>query len=761
MDQGSEIAGPFIALMKGDSIITGMFLPTMPEDNWEEIRDVLLAGKDGNLVVYACPNGHRYTIGECGRPTETSICPECQAEIGGVDHDSAEGNVRLTGQDSTQKGHILQKAVQGGSPRPERDLMPVQCAAIKLILHMAMFLGPVDSIKDIIHPNVEESEMSGFFMDHINANIEELQTILKCNAEDVVLLMHCVVNGMMLHRETKTETYCRLQTKGDRKQWENAFSAEILNGVFGNRDQHLKTLSHVIASDERLGTDPLKKLIYEVDNTENATDIPNNILEMRSAWCYRSPITLEHIRVQLDTAATNNRHTTLKHFLKEDYILKAVRCLPNILRLQRILLQRFRKRLDKADAKKLTVKHMKDDMHAGPHTTHLIEEFANAWDITRKNLEHYVCRTQFGFVRVPNEFSRTPIHDGTPLAVFLPATDGPGLCSYVMTHFLCHKQNEMMNVYIESERHSEIQKIAPMDIAAAHLISYDEDNDLMPLVLANCHYAFEVGVGTQIEYDLVGLERQVMDRCLFSKSLIDLKKIPMVDVMIYRTELTNKAVLERIAQTIPQAKLSSAIKTQIYDELRYLPDVCTSLQNLDIAISFLQITGGDSDKSLKTFMEESLQMGSTLLSQTACKSCELQHAQALWLLVSFQKSKIQIDSGQTNEETFETLPKEFLCDIPEDIGKKFLTYVRDLSSEKLLNMLEKLHEFLILQLPVRENTDDEDYVNNTEYSLFDGLDSLIEDEFLLASFPKEVMFKHSVHAWVMAYEELKVKTARK
>ncbi|KAH3749259.1 hypothetical protein DPMN_183752 [Dreissena polymorpha] len=85
-----------------------------------------------------------------------------------------------------------------------------------------------------------------------------------------------------------------------------------------------------------------------------------------------------------------------------------------------------------------------------------------------------------------------------------------------------------------------MQKIAPMDITAAHLISYDEDNDLVPLVLANCHYAFEVGVGTQIEYDLVGLERQVMDRFLFSKSLIDLQKIPMVS---FQHQLTFESCL--------------------------------------------------------------------------------------------------------------------------------------------------------------------------------------------------------------------------
>ncbi|KAH3749260.1 hypothetical protein DPMN_183753, partial [Dreissena polymorpha] len=122
-----------------------MFLPTMPEDTLEEIRDVLLATTNNeNLLVYVCPNGHRYTIGNCGRPWVKAKCPECKAEIGGQLHKPVKGNDLYTGQDSTQKGHILQKADKGGSPRPERDLIPMHCSAIKLILHMAMFLGPVD-----------------------------------------------------------------------------------------------------------------------------------------------------------------------------------------------------------------------------------------------------------------------------------------------------------------------------------------------------------------------------------------------------------------------------------------------------------------------------------------------------------------------------------------------------------------------------------------------------------------------------------------
>lgn len=41
---------------------------------------------------YTCPNGHLYTIGECGGATQLSKCPDCKAEVGGGQHRLTAGN---------------------------------------------------------------------------------------------------------------------------------------------------------------------------------------------------------------------------------------------------------------------------------------------------------------------------------------------------------------------------------------------------------------------------------------------------------------------------------------------------------------------------------------------------------------------------------------------------------------------------------------------------------------------------------------------
>ena len=70
--------------------------------------------------------------------------------------------------------------------------------------------------------------------------------------------------------------------------------------------------------------------------------------------------------------------------------------------------------------------------------------------------------------------------------------------------------------------------VSPMDVTAAHLISYEPQQDILPMVLANCQYSFEIGKGTKIEYDFSGLERQLMDRFLFAKSRIDIGRVMQV-----------------------------------------------------------------------------------------------------------------------------------------------------------------------------------------------------------------------------------------
>jgi hypothetical protein len=55
---------------------------------------------------YCCPNGHPYSIGECGGAMEQSTCPQCGETIGGSSHRLATGNKVYEPLASKQFGHL-------------------------------------------------------------------------------------------------------------------------------------------------------------------------------------------------------------------------------------------------------------------------------------------------------------------------------------------------------------------------------------------------------------------------------------------------------------------------------------------------------------------------------------------------------------------------------------------------------------------------------------------------------------------------------
>ena len=58
-------------------------------------KEVLNLLKSLGTKWYRCPNGHLYTVGECGRPMEESSCPQCKEKIGGKNHIPASGNLEI------------------------------------------------------------------------------------------------------------------------------------------------------------------------------------------------------------------------------------------------------------------------------------------------------------------------------------------------------------------------------------------------------------------------------------------------------------------------------------------------------------------------------------------------------------------------------------------------------------------------------------------------------------------------------------------
>ncbi|XP_052216221.1 E3 ubiquitin-protein ligase rnf213-alpha-like isoform X4 [Dreissena polymorpha] len=756
-ENGTHLMNPFVELSNGDEDIEMMFLPAM-EDPIENHPILHAAASEEH--VYLCPNGHPYLIGECGRPWTKSKCTDCGATIGGESHRRYKNNKH----DTSAVGHTLGNADKN-TGNSTRDLDPIYCNVIRLLVHMAMYLGPVEMIKRIIRPSLQDDEVSAFVLEHITRNVHDLEQLLACRTDDVFLLIHYLVDKMLILRE-ETLTYSDLSTRTERNEWEKEFSEHVLHDVLSNLGI-LTDLNKKLVKDLRPG-DPLMSRIYERDGSEH-DELPNNLLEDSRMWMYRKPTTIEDMRQKLEYVCRNvKRYPVLQLFMNEDEHLQALRYVPNIINLVRALLNRYLKKIDKLEALTMTVRTIKKDFPA-PEVQKWLDDFAKAWEITRNNLHVHGCRTEFGTANCQKFLCDQSIDDNTPLAIFLPTVDGPGLCSYAMLDFLFRKQNALLDDYIRMAAITDIKHpfVSPMAVSSTHLISYDHDHDIMPLVLANCRYSFEVGDQTKIEYDFDGMERQLMDRLLNSKSKIVINKYLQIDTMVYRTEISNSAVMRKLHFKIPQEPLNITVRSQILEEFSDVTDACTSIDNLDIAISFLKTIGGEPIVSLTRFMTDTIKMQNPIHGQKVHQFCQLKHAKALWLLLSFQRTQLLIDCLQgvkTIENAFNTLRPQHFKKIPADSKAAFTKYLESFSCERLFHIMEILHEFLLLKVAVKENADSEDYVETDNFGLFDGLvaynndlETTDFDSDLLEGAPSYILYKHSAAAWEEIYNTFKKK----
>ena len=145
--------------------------------------------------------------------------------------------------------------------------------------------------------------------------------------------------------------------------------------------------------------------------------------------------------------------------------------------------------------------------------------------------------------RRPEDKLETVTH-ATFIAFLLPTTQGKGTCAMSLVDYLINcVHNEFVAEFRRLagvERYANrvslsffhliclsrpIAKVPMAEVTRANLISYDFEKDLLPLVLAHCHYSLEVGRGTDITYDYKALERQLIDRFLLGKPHIVFKVI--------------------------------------------------------------------------------------------------------------------------------------------------------------------------------------------------------------------------------------------
>lgn len=92
-------------------------------------------------------------------------------------------------------------------------------------------------------------------------------------------------------------------------------------------------------------------------------------------------------------------------------------------------------------------------------------------------------------------------------------------------------------------------------MADLHVISYEVERDLMPLILSNCQYQVAQGGESLQELDLGRIQRQLTGRFLRGKPRLHLRGLP---TLVYRRDWNYEHLFAAIRSRVPQVSSAPA-----------------------------------------------------------------------------------------------------------------------------------------------------------------------------------------------------------
>ncbi|XP_011226480.2 E3 ubiquitin-protein ligase RNF213 isoform X2 [Ailuropoda melanoleuca] len=740
----SKVLEPLQNLAFCPADMAGAYLPTMPEDLLAQARS--WKGLEG-VFWYMCPNGHPCSVGECGRPMEQSHCVDCGALIGGINHRPETGfQVINNNTDRTQTGHVLGAPLSGGEAAvSDRELSPVAFLLIRLLTHLALLLGAAQSpqaLRHIIKPPVQDPR--GFLQQHVHSDLQQLTKTLGRSADETATVVHLVLCSLLRGQRHLSSWGplgfdARLWTREQRNSWEKAMQTLILPEL-EHLEKALLTVTTLISQDERISSNPVARIVYG-DPAAFLPHLPRkSVVHCSKMWTCRRKVTVEYLQHVVEQ--NNGRETVpvLWKFLQKEAELRLVRFLPEILALQRDLVKRFQNvpEAEYQSIRSFISSHHEDGLKQLLHRR--VGIFLSTWNKLRRSLQ------TSGEIKLPEDYCTADLDMDTDFEVILPRRRGRGLCSTALVSYLISLHNGIVYAVEKFSGGNNSYSVDASEVTDLHVISYEVERDLMPLILSNCQYQVEQGQETLQEFDLEKVERQVTSRFLQGKPRLTLKGIP---TLVYRRDWNYEHLFMDIRSKMAQKPLPNAAVSAICGQLLSYSDACEALSVIEVTLGFLSTAGGDPNMPLSVYVRDMLRMGDrTALALKAFSRCQLKHTIALWQLLSAYRSEQLL---RLRKEPFRDISAKYKVGLSPEDAKRLRTF---LNQTDLDSFLLELHEMMILKLKsprAEDNFRPEWSLRDTLVSYMETKDSEIPPE-LEHQFPEKILLCSCVPVWGMAAE---------
>uniref|UniRef100_A0A8C0FVX5 RING-type E3 ubiquitin transferase n=1 Tax=Bubo bubo TaxID=30461 RepID=A0A8C0FVX5_BUBBB len=698
------------------------FLPTMPEDIMAQAR----AWK-----------------GVCGLPMETSRCLDCGAQVGGMMHIPLHGFQEFrSNEDRTQTGHILGDAQHRKTTGvSDRAMSPVVFVLIRLLTHLTMLLGATkdpQSLQKIIKPPVHNSV--SFLQQHIREDLAQLTKILGKSVDETINILHLVLGSLLKdpHQhpgQWPVQFDGVLSTKEKRNKWEEIVANTIIIPELEDLDKKLLKLNRQIQEDERISSNPIVKIVYGDPGTFLPQLPKGSHIHHSKMWSCRKRISVENLGHVVQQKNARDTVPLLWKFLQKETELRLVKFLPEILALQKDLVRRFQ---NTADVKHCSIRYFLNEPLSDVMRDLFqkrVNVFLTVWNKLRSSLD------TSGEIKLPEGYCDADLTLDSQLEVLLPRRQGLGLCSTALASYLISLHND----FIHSVNKHIKEDDSPSEVADLHLISYEVERDLIPLILSNCQYSMERGGQTLQDFDLERIQQQVISKFLQGKPLITLTGIP---TLVYRHDRNYEQLFNDVRNKLDQSALPTSVMNMISGELQSYSDVCDALSVTEITLGFLAMAGENAEMLLTDYIENVLQMGDQTNPHVlqALRRCHLKHNIALWQLLSTRKSEQLL---RLKRDPFVDINTVYKAELSPEIAKLLNTF---LVHSRLETFLQELHEMIVLKLRRVQAVDEFRPTWSLKESLIPYLD--VKDSELATElqemFPDEILLSHATATWKAA-----------
>ncbi|XP_063053951.1 E3 ubiquitin-protein ligase rnf213-alpha [Engraulis encrasicolus] len=404
-----------------------------------------------------------------------------------------------------------------------------------------------------------------------------------------------------------------------------------------------------------------------------------SLLHGPAVWSVRERLSLNALTHILEQQDGCNTLPLLWKFLQREPELRLVRYLPDILMLQRDLVKKFQ---NSPDLTVGTIRQFLQGQATGGSEWYKrhIDIFLRTWNQLRQSLANNGTE-----IRLLPDYCERDLDMESSLEVLVPRRQGLGLCSTALVSYLIRLHNDMVYAMDKHTGEDTRYTVSTADLCELHVIHYDVERDILPLVLSHCQYSVERGgKGALAEYDLPKIQQQLLTGFLQGKPRITLHGIP--------TLVNRHDIFKDVRAKVQQEPLPSLTVSSMTGLLGDFSEVCEALEAVELSLGFLATTPADPHMQLGTYLQDTLYVCVPAHTLKALSRCSLKHAVALWQLLSSLKSEGML---HLKRDPFVGVSDEYKQPLGEEQRKQLIGF---LVKGGARGFTLEMHEFLQLKL---------------------------------------------------------------